>query len=145
MILVIIDSHSKWIEAFPTDSSTSTTVIDVSRILFLQFGRPEVLVTDNGSCFVSEESETFLSQERHQAHSFCSVSPSYKRAGRARRTDCKKKGLKKEKGGSMTSRIAKVLMAYRVTLQSTTGVSLSELLQGRRIRTRLDLLKPRVS
>ena len=45
----------------------------------------------------------------------------------------------------MTSRIAKVLMAYRVTPQSTTGVSPSELLKGRRIRTRLDLLKPRVS
>ena len=45
----------------------------------------------------------------------------------------------------MASRIAKVLMAYRTTPQSTTGVSPSELLQGRRIRTRLDLLKPRVT
>ena len=53
-----------------------------------------------------------------------------------------KKGLKKEEGGTMTSKIAKVLMAYRTTPQSTTGVSPSELLQGRRIRTRLDLLKP---
>ena len=56
-----------------------------------------------------------------------------------------KKGLKKEKGGTMASRIAKVLMAYRTTPQSTTGVSSSELLQGRRIRTRLDLLKPNVT
>ena len=45
----------------------------------------------------------------------------------------------------MTNRIAKVLMADRVTPQSTTGVSPSELLQGRRICTCLDLLKPRVS
>ena len=45
----------------------------------------------------------------------------------------------------MTSRIARVLMAYRTTPQSTTGVSPSELLQGRRIRTRLDLLKPGVN
>ena len=27
MILIIIDSHSRWIEAFPTDSATSSTVI----------------------------------------------------------------------------------------------------------------------
>lgn len=45
----------------------------------------------------------------------------------------------------MAGRIAKVLMAYRTTPQSTTGVSPSELLQGRRIRTRLDLLKPSVT
>ena len=45
----------------------------------------------------------------------------------------------------MASRIAKVLMAYCTTPQSTTGVSPSELLQGRRIHTRLDLLKPSVT
>jgi len=56
-----------------------------------------------------------------------------------------KKGLKKEAGGSMVTRLAKVLMAYRTTPQSTTGMSPSELLQGRRMRTRLDLLKPSVS
>ncbi len=43
-----------------TSSSTSQTVIDFSRTLFAQFGVPEVVVTDNGSCFVSEEFETFL-------------------------------------------------------------------------------------
>ena len=48
MILVVIDSHSKWIEAYPTDSSTSTKVIELSRTLFSQFGIPEVLVMDNG-------------------------------------------------------------------------------------------------
>ena len=62
IILVIIDSHSKWIEAYLTDSSTSTTVIDPSRRLFAQLGIPEALVTDNESCFVSEEFETFLSK-----------------------------------------------------------------------------------
>ena len=56
-----------------------------------------------------------------------------------------KKGLKKENGGIMASRLAKVLMVYRTTPQSTTGVSPSELLQGGRIRTRLDLLKPNVT
>ena len=45
----------------------------------------------------------------------------------------------------MASKIAKVLMAYCTTPQSTTGASPSELLKGRRIRTRLDLLKPSVT
>ena len=42
----------------------------------------------------------------------------------------------------MEDRIAKVLVMYRVTPHSTTGVSPSELLLGRKLRTRLDLLCP---
>ena len=144
VILVVIDSHSKWIEAYPTDSATSTKVIDLSRRLFTQFGIPEVLVTDNGSCFVSEEFEMFLSKNGIKHIVSAPFHPATN--GLAEHAvQIVKKGLKKEEGGTMTSRIAKVLMAYRTTPQSTTGVSPSELQQGRRIRTRLDLLKPRVS
>lgn len=144
MILVVIDSHSKWIKAYPTDSSMSIKVIEMSRTLFSQFGIPEVLVTDNGPCFVSEEFETFLSKNGIKHVTSTPFHPATN--GLAERAvQIVKKGLKKEKGGTMASRIAKVLMAYRTTPQSTTGVSPSELLQGRRIRTRLDLLKPSVT
>lgn len=61
IIMVVIDSHSKWIEA---TSSTSHTAIQLSRTLFAQFGLPEVVVSDNGPCFVSEEFETFFGKER---------------------------------------------------------------------------------
>ena len=44
--------------------------------------------------------------------------------------------------GSMNTRLAKVLFTYRLSPQSTTGVSPSELLLGKRPRTRLDLLRP---
>ena len=54
--------------------------------------------------------------------------------------DCKK-GLK-ETEGSWQSRIARVLFAYRITPLSTTGVSPSELLLGRQLRSRLDLIRP---
>ena len=60
MILIVIDTHSRWIEAYPTKTATSSAVIELSRVLFSQFGIPEVLVTDNGPCFVSEEFEIFL-------------------------------------------------------------------------------------
>ena len=45
----------------------------------------------------------------------------------------------------MKTRLAKILMAYRSTPQSTTGMSPALLLLGRRIRTRLDLLAPSTS
>ena len=58
--LVLIDSHSKWIEAFPTSSATSSVVMEHLRTTFAQFGIPETVVTDNGPCFVSAEFESFL-------------------------------------------------------------------------------------
>ena len=144
MALVVVDSHMKWVEAYPTDSATSSKVIELSRTLFAQFGIPEVVVTDNGPCFVSQEFETYLTKNgvKHITSAPYHLSSN----GLAERAvQLVKKGLKKEKEGSMSSRIARVLMAYRTTPQSTTGMTPSELLQERRIRTRLDLLKPNVS
>ncbi len=53
-----------------------------------------------------------------------------------------KRGLRKESTGSLRDKLANVLFAYRLTAQSTTGQAPSELLLGRRPRSRLDLLKP---
>ena len=53
-----------------------------------------------------------------------------------------KKGLKKTTTGSARTKLAKTLFSYRLTPQSTTGISPAELLFGRRPRSRLDLLKP---
>ena len=58
-ILVIVDAHSKWIEAVCTPSTSSTSVIEVLSTLFSQFGVPEMVVTDNGTGFVSSEFEEF--------------------------------------------------------------------------------------
>ena len=41
MVLVMVDGHSKWIEAVPTATATSTAVIEVCRERFSQFGLPE--------------------------------------------------------------------------------------------------------
>ena len=40
MFLVVIDAHSKWIEAFCVSSATSSITIDKLRMLFAQFGLP---------------------------------------------------------------------------------------------------------
>ena len=60
MFFVIIDAGSKWIEAFPMHSSTSKATIQHSKTLFAQFGLPDIIATDNGSCFVSSKFEDFL-------------------------------------------------------------------------------------
>ena len=50
MILVLVDSHSKWIEALPVKSATSAATIKQLRTVFARFGIPKTIVTDNGTC-----------------------------------------------------------------------------------------------
>ena len=134
-ILVVIDAHSKWVEATCTPSTSSSAVIDVLRALFARFGLPETIVTDNGTGFVSQEFEEFLRKNRIHHTTSAPYHPASN--GLAERTvQIVKKGLKKETSGS------KVLFTYGITPQSTTGSSPAELLLGRRPRTRLDLLRP---
>ena len=55
MLLLLVDTHSKWLEVFITSSATSEVVIEELRTCFARFGLPELIVTDNGPCFKSEE------------------------------------------------------------------------------------------
>ena len=60
MILVMVDAHSKRIEAMCTSNATSTAMIEELRTIFTQFGISETVVTDNGTCFVGTEIKTFF-------------------------------------------------------------------------------------
>ncbi len=63
MFLVVVDAHSKWIEAVPTNQSCkSITTITKLRSIFSTFGIPEMLVSDNGAAFTSAEFEDFLTK-----------------------------------------------------------------------------------
>ena len=143
-ILVAIDAHSKWIEAVCTPSMSSSCVIDVLRTLFARFGLPEMIVSDNGTCFVSSEFKQFLRKNgvRH------TTSAPYQPASNGlaeRAVQIINRGLKKVTEGTMHTRLARVLFTYRMTPQSTTGQAPAELLLGRRPRTCLDLLRPNTS
>ncbi len=144
MILVLVDSHSKWIEAFKTASATSKAVISKLRFLFSQFGVPETIVSDNGTCFTSEEFEIFLKSNGIKHYTSAPYHPASN--GLAERAvQIIKRGLKKETVGDIEERLAKILFNYRITPQTTMGISPSELLLGRRPRSRLDLLKPNIA
>ena len=54
-------------------------------------------------------------------------------------------GMKKLSEGTLRQKLARFLFSYRITPQSTTGVSPAELLIGRKLRSVLDLLNPNVS
>ena len=52
---VLIDAHSKWIDAFCINSSSSAAAIEYLRTIFSQFGILETIVSDNAACFTSED------------------------------------------------------------------------------------------
>ena len=67
--------------------------------------------------------------------------PSFSLAERAVRVV--KEGLKKQNtSDTLIGRLTGVLLSYRITAQSTTGIAPAELLFGRNLRSKLDLLKP---
>ena len=141
MVLVMIDAHSKWIEAVPTTTATSAAVIEVCRERFAQFGLPETVVTDNGSCFVSSEFEAFLKRNGIQHVTTAPYHPASNRLAE-RAVQIVKAGLKRNQEGTFRSRLSNTLASHRLTPHATTGKTPCELLLGRRIRTRLDFLRP---
>ena len=139
--LVIVDAHSKWLEVFLVASTSATLMIDKLRTLFAQFGIPQMVVTDNGSSFISQEFMSFLKKNGIRHITSAPYHPtSNGLAERAVQTF--KSGIKRMQGGSVQEKLSSFLFTYRNTPHSTTGVSPAELLTGRRLRCRLDLLKP---
>ena len=121
----------------PLTSTTSTALIQKIRPLFAQFGLPSTVVTDNGTQFVIEEFEQFLKNNGIRHISSAPYHPATN--GLAERAvQIFKAGMRKITDGSTADRIAR-------TPQTTTGSSPAELMFGRNLRTRLDLLLPNLS
>ena len=127
MFLVIIDAHSKWIEAIPLPGATYQWTIQQLRTTFAHFSILDTIVTDNGTCFVSSEFEQFLSQNGTQHQRSAPYHPVSN--GMAERgVQILKQDLKKITNGPIEERLAKVLFNYRITPQSTTRTSPTQLL-----------------
>ena len=141
MFLIVIDAYSKWLEVHATSSATSATTMELLRRSFSSLGLPEVVVTDNATTFTSDEFACFMKKNgiRHVR------SPPYHPASNGlaeRAVQTFKEGMKKCKAGTLNARLSRFLLRYRVTPHGSTGLSPSELMWGRKLRTHLDLLVP---
>ena len=135
-----MDAHSKWIEAHIVSSTSSEASIEKLRMIFAIHGIPEHIISDNGTGFTSKEFKQFT-ESNGIKHAF--TSPYHPASnGLAERTvETVKSGISKL-DGSIESRLSTFLLTYRITPHTSTGISPSELLMGRRIRTCLDLCHP---
>ena len=57
MYFIVTDAHSNLVEIMKT---SSTTTIQMLQTMFAHYGLPRTLVSDNGTCFTSQEFQDFL-------------------------------------------------------------------------------------
>ncbi|KAI0238488.1 hypothetical protein LSAT2_010787, partial [Lamellibrachia satsuma] len=60
MLLIVVDSYSKWPEVVIQNSTTSEATVNALRTIFSRGGIPHTLVSDNGPQFKSQEFKDFL-------------------------------------------------------------------------------------
>ena len=86
MFLLIVDAYSKWLEVHTTSLSTSTITIKLLQKSFVSLGLPEVVVSDNGTTFTSQEFADFM-KNKGIRHVFTTVPSVIKRVSREGSTD----------------------------------------------------------
>lgn len=139
--LILMDAYSKWMDAYLVPSASSASTIECLRKSFSSQGLPEMIVSDNASCFVSAEFQEFMKKNGIEHITSAPYHPSSN--GCAERAVQTFKSMMKKAGkGSIKTKMSRVLFSYRITPQSTTGLSPAEMLQGRRLRSTLDLGHP---
>ncbi|XP_041962465.1 uncharacterized protein K02A2.6-like [Alosa sapidissima] len=145
MYLVAVDAHSKWPEVHIMDSTTASMTIQVLRGLFSRYGIPHILVSDNGPQFCAEEFSVFLKSNGVKHIRSAPYHPATN--GLAERfVQTFKHALKASKGITrVRQRLDAFLLTYRNTPHATTKETPAMLFLGRRLRSRLDFLKPSVA
>ncbi|KAL2086043.1 hypothetical protein ACEWY4_017102 [Coilia grayii] len=139
--LVLVDAHSKWLEAHIMSNITAAVTTKKLRSIFAIHGLPDTVVTDNGPTFTSEVFKEFM--EKNGIRHVCTAPYHPASNGLAERAVATlKDGLRKMSGHSLETRLSRFLFQYRITPHTTTGVSPAAMLLGRTPKSHLDLLHP---
>ena len=137
--MFLIVGHSKWLDICRVSSATSTATISALRSIFSSHGLPDIIVSDNGSVFTSQDFQEFTKKNGIRHVTSAPYHPATNGlAERAVQTF--KNFMKKSSTNSLETRLSRFLFQYRITPHSSTGVSPAELLMGRRLLSHLDLV-----
>ncbi|XP_064467133.1 uncharacterized protein K02A2.6-like [Ornithodoros turicata] len=139
--ITAVDYYSKWPEVKMTPNVTTDTVIAFLRQLFAREGYPDIIVSDHGSQFQSHAFKSFL-QDRGIQHRQSSVYYPHSN-GQIERFNRVLKDfilLSASEQGTILRDLPEFLGIYRSTPHAATQLSPAELLHGRRMRTRLDVV-----
>ena len=114
LYLIVVDAFSKWVEIAVTHTATSEASIEGLRHMFATHGVPDTIVSDNGSSFTSEKFSNFSNRNSITHITSTPIHPvSNGLAERGLQTF--KARLKQMKSGSLTTKIARILLRQHTT------------------------------
>ena len=140
--LVLVDAYSKYPCIHPTTSTSSKSSTAILEQEFAHFGYPHTLVTDNATTFMSQEFQAWCKQRGIVHLTGAPYHPATNGAAE-RLIQSFKQALRKSSLPPKEA-LQEFLMQYR-RIPFASGLSPSELLNGRRIRTKIDTLVPSIS
>ena len=140
--LLLVQSHSEWMEVFPVTSTTANATIEALRALFARYGLPHESVSDNGPQFVAGEFKSFLKMNCIK-HTLCppyhpstnGLAKGHVQTFKAMYQSCTDKG-------SVQHRVANVLFCCGNTPHTTTHQTPAQLFLKREPSTHLSLVTP---
>ncbi|XP_056647227.1 uncharacterized protein K02A2.6-like [Diorhabda sublineata] len=135
-ILVLVDAHTKWLEAVVTSNTKSSATINILRDIFSRFGLPFPLVSDNATTFKSNEFQTFLGKNNIEFKEIAPFHPaSNGQAENAVKTvkQALLKILKRSSLPELNRNLNNFLLSYRITPHCSTGKSPANLMFQRNI------------
>ena len=138
MWLIIVDACSKWPEVIAMTSTTAVKTVDILRSVFSRYGIPDQIVTDNGPQFTAEEFKQFCVGNGINHTLTAPYHPSTN--GEAERFVQTFKTSMQKHNGALQKNLCQFLLHYRS--HTTTGKTPAEIIFGRNIKTRMDLLHP---
>jgi len=145
MFFVLTDAFSKWPEIYEMPRTDAGFMIDKLKDIFARYGLPNKIVSDNGPQFISAEYREFCYRNGISVITSSPFHPSTNGAAENAVNNFKACLLKfmmdSGKGMSVSSAISRYLFNYRNTTHWVTGECPSMLMFGRKVRTRLDLLR----
>ena len=138
-VLVVINAHSKWIEAIPVLSTSSAVTIKVLKTLMARYGLPDLIFSDNGTSLTSEEFQAFVKKNKIR-HKTSALYHPVTNGLAERAVQVVNNGLRKNKGGDFDLRLTRALYRYCFIPHATTGASPSDLFLGRKLKAHMDLI-----